>query len=105
METLFNCIFQAPYFSPVTKTQTFTKKTFRLSTFPDFLVITLKKYDVGPDWRPFKLDAEVLMPEKINLERLRGHGKLPSEEELPEEPAQNVRLLVLTLKISKDVTH
>ena len=35
------------------------RRTSRFVNFPDFLLIQLIKYDIGPDWQPIKLDVEV----------------------------------------------
>ena len=70
----------------------------RLKTFPDFLLIQLKKFDVGENWVPYKLDVEVLMPDELDLGLLRTPGGLrEGEEELPQEeeaPAQQPAAVV-----------
>ncbi len=73
------------WYSTATKTRTVARKRCRLRTFPDFLVIQLKKFDYGRDWQPVKLDVEVLMPEELDLSGLRGSGMQDGEEELPDE--------------------
>ena len=47
------------FYSSAAKTKTVAHKTMRLKTFPDFLLIQLKKFDVGENWVPYKLDVEV----------------------------------------------
>lgn len=59
-------------------------RTTRLSTFPDYLVIQLKKFTVREDWVPIKLDVAVEMPDLLDLAPLRGVGPQPGEEPLPE---------------------
>ena len=61
------------------------KKTMRLQTFPDYLMIQLKKFDIGPGWVPFKLDVEVQMPDEMDLSQLTAKGLQEGEEEMPKE--------------------
>ena len=76
--------FQVPdFFSPAIKDKTFAKKRMRLKTFPDYLLIQLKKFDFMPDWVPYKMDVEVQMPDEIDLSSLRATGLQQGEEELP----------------------
>ena len=44
------------YYSPAVKENTVAKKTMRLKTFPDYLLIQLKKFDVNSDWVPYKVN-------------------------------------------------
>lgn len=59
-------------------------RTTRLATFPDFLIIQLKKFTLREDWVPMKLDIAVEMPDVLDIASLRGTGQLPGEESLPE---------------------
>ncbi len=63
------------WYSPAVQGKTVASKRCRLSTFPDYLFIQLKKFDVGADWKPIKLDVEVQMPDEIDLACLKGTGK------------------------------
>ncbi|XP_060679120.1 ubiquitin carboxyl-terminal hydrolase 5-like, partial [Hemiscyllium ocellatum] len=56
----------------------------RFASFPDYLVIQIKKFTFGLDWVPKKLDVSVEMPEDLDISALRGTGLQPGEEELPE---------------------
>jgi len=66
-----------------------------MTTFPDYLIIQLKKFTVGADWVPKKLDVSVSMPDELDINCLRGRGMQPNETALPEggepkpEPAVN----------------
>ncbi|KAK3106047.1 hypothetical protein FSP39_011642, partial [Pinctada imbricata] len=73
------------FYSSAIKSKTTAKKSTRLSTFPDFLVIQLKKFTVGEDWSPKKLDISVDIPVDLDLSLLRGQGLQQGEEELPQE--------------------
>lgn len=59
-------------------------RTTRLASFPDYLLIHLKKFTVKEDWTPIKLDVAVEMPDMLDLSCLRGNGLQPNEELLPE---------------------
>ncbi|KAJ9588235.1 hypothetical protein L9F63_018399, partial [Diploptera punctata] len=59
-------------------------KTTRLASFPDFLLIHLKKFYLRKDWTPVKLDVAVEMPDILDLSPLRGNGLQPGEEPFPE---------------------
>ncbi|CAH2269498.1 jg27215, partial [Pararge aegeria aegeria] len=56
----------------------------RLATFPDYLLIQLKKFTIKEDWTPAKLDVAVEMPWEVDLGCLRGRGRQPDETLLPE---------------------
>lgn len=55
-----------------------------MATFPDYLLIHLKKFTVKEDWTPIKLDVAVEMPDILDLSFLRGVGLQPNEDPLPE---------------------
>ena len=73
------------FFSSAIKGKTTAKKTVRLATFPDYLLIQLLKFRVDESWQPVKLDVEVDMPDTLELGTLRGRGQQPGEVSLPEE--------------------
>ncbi|XP_071869178.1 ubiquitin specific protease 5 [Bombus fervidus] len=72
------------FYSSALNEKTTAQKTTRLSTFPDYLLIHLKKFTMKEDWTPMKLDVAVEMPDILNLSSLRGFGLQPTEELLPE---------------------
>jgi len=74
------------YLSPVTKEHTYAKKTTKFRTFPDHLMIQLKKFDIDKNWQPYKLDVEVDMPDIIDLSCLYKDtdGLQPGEIAMPE---------------------
>ncbi|XP_067833245.1 ubiquitin carboxyl-terminal hydrolase 5-like, partial [Heptranchias perlo] len=59
------------------------KKT-RFASFPDYLVIQIKKFTFGLDWVPKKLDVSIEMPDELDISQLRGGGLQSGEEELPD---------------------
>ncbi|KAJ8942716.1 hypothetical protein NQ318_017015 [Aromia moschata] len=64
------------------------RKTTKLSTFPDYLMIQLKKFMLREDWVPIKLDVSIEMPDTLDISSLRGKGPEPQEELLPEPEVQ-----------------
>jgi len=74
------------YLSPVTKENTIARKTTRFRTFPDYLLIQLKKFDIDEKWQPYKLDVEVDMPDNIDLACLlkSTDGLQPGEVAMPD---------------------
>ena len=72
------------FYSSALNEKTTAQKTTRLASFPDYLLIHLKKFTVKEDWTPIKLDVAVEMPDMLDLSTLRGSGLQPSEELLPE---------------------
>ena len=47
-------------------------------------MVHIKKFALGDDWVPKKLDISLDVPEVLDLEHLRSHGFQPGEELLPE---------------------
>ena len=79
------------FYSTAAQAKTNALKTIRLKTFPDYLFVQLKKFDVDQNWVPFKLDVEVEMPDEMDLESIRTQGGLQEgEEALPDEAAAPV---------------
>ncbi|XP_047138707.1 ubiquitin carboxyl-terminal hydrolase 5 isoform X1 [Hydra vulgaris] len=73
------------YYSSAVKANTVAKKKIRFATFPQYLVVQLKKFTAGDDWMPQKLDVMVDVPDELDLNHLRGNGLQPGEELLPSE--------------------
>ena len=63
-------------------------KTTAVRTFPPFLMVCLQRYYVDENWVPKKLEAEVDVPETLDLEWLRAKGPQPDEQLLPEDAGE-----------------
>ncbi|GFQ97105.1 ubiquitin carboxyl-terminal hydrolase 5 [Trichonephila clavata] len=72
------------FFSTAINAKSTAYKATRLHTFPDYLLLHLKKFTIGDDWVPKKLDVSLDVPDELDLSALRGKGIQPGEEELPE---------------------
>ncbi|NWQ62998.1 UBP13 hydrolase, partial [Neopipo cinnamomea] len=59
-------------------------KTCRFASFPEYLVVQIKKFTFGLDWIPKKLDVSIDMPDFLDISHLRARGLQPGEEELPD---------------------
>uniref|UniRef100_A0AAX7SMF2 Ubiquitin carboxyl-terminal hydrolase n=1 Tax=Astatotilapia calliptera TaxID=8154 RepID=A0AAX7SMF2_ASTCA len=59
-------------------------KTSRFASFPEYLVVQIKKFTFGVDWVPKKLDVVIDVPDFLDLNRLRATGLQAGEEELPD---------------------
>uniref|UniRef100_A0A4W3GQM9 Ubiquitin carboxyl-terminal hydrolase n=2 Tax=Callorhinchus milii TaxID=7868 RepID=A0A4W3GQM9_CALMI len=59
-------------------------KTFHFASFPEYLVIQIKKFTFGVDWVPKKLDVSIDMPDLLDISFLKAKGLQPGEEELPD---------------------
>uniref|UniRef100_A0A8C9PI98 Ubiquitin carboxyl-terminal hydrolase n=1 Tax=Spermophilus dauricus TaxID=99837 RepID=A0A8C9PI98_SPEDA len=59
-------------------------KTSRFASFPDYLVVQIKKFTFGLDWVPKKFDVSIDMPDLLDISHLRARGLQPGEEELPD---------------------
>ncbi|XP_071372297.1 ubiquitin carboxyl-terminal hydrolase 5 isoform X5 [Centroberyx affinis] len=72
------------FWSSAVQAKTTATKTTRFASFPDHLVIQIKKFTFGLDWVPKKLDVSIDVPDTLDLSALRGTGQQPGEELLPE---------------------
>ena len=60
------------------------RKTQRFLTFPDYLLVQLKKYTFNDDWTPRKIDVSMDMPDELDLNSLRAAGLQNGETPMPE---------------------
>ncbi|CAB1456301.1 unnamed protein product [Pleuronectes platessa] len=74
----------ADFWSSAVQAKTTATKTTRFASFPDHLVIQIKKFTIGLDWVPKKLDVSIDVPDTLDLSALHAIGQQPGEELLPE---------------------
>ncbi|XP_077288422.1 ubiquitin specific protease 5 isoform X2 [Arctopsyche grandis] len=72
------------FFSSALNKKVIANKSTRLATFPDYLMIQLKKFTFDDKWSPIKLDVEVEMPWEMDIEELKGTGFKEGETLLPD---------------------
>ena len=71
------------FYSSALQRKSVASKISRVKTMPNFLAVQLRRFYVGEDWTPKKLDVLVDVPQNISLENLRATGLQPGEVELP----------------------
>lgn len=74
----------ADFWSSALQAKSAAIKTIRFASFPEYLVIQIKKFTFGIDWVPKKLDVSIDMPDLLDICHLRATGLQPGEEELPD---------------------
>ena len=72
------------FYSTALERKSVVKKTTRFQTFPNYLLIHMRKFTIGEDWTPRKLDVAFDVDDVIDISELRGYGLQPGEEELPD---------------------
>lgn len=83
------------FYSTALKAKGIAYKSSLFATFPDYLFIQARKFELGPDWSPIKLDVSLQVPDSLDLSAYRGTGKKANEQELAEEvegPAPDIHL-------------
>ncbi|XP_035728148.1 ubiquitin carboxyl-terminal hydrolase 5-like [Vespa mandarinia] len=89
LETFIQPEIVEQFYSSALNEKTTAQKTTRLATFPDFLLMHLKKFTMKENWSPVKLDVAIEMPDIIDLSSLRGLGLQSGEDLLPEIAGSN----------------
>ncbi|KAG5851422.1 hypothetical protein ANANG_G00093240 [Anguilla anguilla] len=74
----------ADFWSSALQAKSAGVKTSRFASFPEYLVLQIKKFTFGVDWVPKKLDVSIDVPDFLDLSRLRASGLQAGEEELPD---------------------
>ncbi|GAB2284593.1 ubiquitin-specific protease ubp14 [Dionaea muscipula] len=84
------------FYSTGLNAKTTAIKTTGLTSFPDYLVLHMRKFVMEEGWVPKKLDVYVDVPDVIDISHMRSKGLQPGEELLPEssaeEPGQPLKL-------------
>uniref|UniRef100_A0A5B7C534 Ubiquitin carboxyl-terminal hydrolase n=1 Tax=Davidia involucrata TaxID=16924 RepID=A0A5B7C534_DAVIN len=75
------------FYSTALNAKTTATKTAGLTSFPDYLVLHMRKFVMEEGWVPKKLDVYIDVPEIINISGMRSKGRQPDEELLPEAAA------------------
>lgn len=72
------------FYSSAINGRTTAIKSSRFATFPDYLVLHMRKFVMEAGWVPKKLDVFVDVPDYLDISFLRSKGLQPGEELLPE---------------------
>ncbi|KAL6553441.1 ubiquitin-specific protease ubp14 [Orobanche gracilis] len=88
--SLMDCLecFSAPeelhdFYSTALNAKTTATKTAGLTSFPDYLVLHMRKFVLAEGWVPKKLDVHIDVPDTIDISNMRSKGLHPWEELLP----------------------
>lgn len=76
------------FYSSALKAKTTAIKTAGLTSFPDYLVLHMRKFVMEAGWVPKKLDVYIDVPDVIDISHMRSKGLQPGEELLPEAAPQ-----------------
>ncbi|OMO80445.1 hypothetical protein CCACVL1_12950 [Corchorus capsularis] len=72
------------FYSTALNAKTTAIKTAGLTSFPDYLVLHMRKFVMEAGWVPKKLDVYIDVPDIIDISHMRSKGLQPGEELLPE---------------------
>ncbi|KAK9089520.1 hypothetical protein Scep_028602 [Stephania cephalantha] len=72
------------FYSTALNDKTTASKRAGLTSFPDYLVLQMKKFVLEEGWVPKKLDVYIDVPDIIDISHMRSNGLQPGEELLPE---------------------
>lgn len=73
------------FYSSALDARTTAIKTAGLKTFPDYLVLHMRKFVLEEGWVPKKLDVYIDVPDIIDISHMRSKGIQPGEELLPDK--------------------
>ncbi|KAL3612516.1 hypothetical protein D5086_003536 [Populus alba] len=73
------------YYSTALKAKTTALKIAGLTSFPDYLVLHMRKFVLEEGWVPKKLDVYIDVPDIIDISYMRSKGLQPGEELLPDD--------------------
>ncbi|CAL5200801.1 unnamed protein product [Lathyrus oleraceus] len=72
------------FYSTALQAKTTAVKSAGLTSFPDYLVLHMRKFVMEEGWVPKKLDVYVDVPDIIDINHMRSKGHQPGEELLPD---------------------
>ncbi|XP_058206103.1 ubiquitin carboxyl-terminal hydrolase 14-like isoform X1 [Rhododendron vialii] len=78
------------FYSNELKAKVTATKTAGLVSFPDYLVLHMRKFVMEAGWVPKKLDVYIDVPDTIDISDMRSKGIQPGEELLPEPAAEDI---------------
>ncbi|GER56538.1 ubiquitin carboxyl-terminal hydrolase [Striga asiatica] len=77
------------FYSSALNSKTTAIKTAGLTSFPDYLVLHMRKFVLEEGWVPKKLDVYIDVPDTIDISHMRSKGLQPWEELLPESAPED----------------
>ncbi|KAI3466170.1 hypothetical protein Pfo_022833 [Paulownia fortunei] len=104
---LMDCLecFSAPeelhdFYSTALNAKTTAIKSAGLTSFPDYLVLHMRKFVLEEGWVPKKLDVYIDVPDTIDISNMRSKGLQPWEELLPDSAAEDAGI-----NANEDIVH
>ncbi|XP_008793636.2 ubiquitin carboxyl-terminal hydrolase 14 isoform X2 [Phoenix dactylifera] len=91
------------FYSTALNAKTTAIKTAGLVTFPDYLVLHMRKFVMGEGWVPKKLDVYIDVPDIIDITHMRSRGLQPGEELLPETVSSGEKMEPTNVAASEDI--
>ena len=61
----------------------------RFTNFPRYLILQMNRYELGPDWVPYKLEVNLIVPEEIDLSKYKSKGPQENEILIPDDGNTN----------------
>ncbi|KAJ8763625.1 hypothetical protein K2173_003097 [Erythroxylum novogranatense] len=82
------------FYSTALKAKTTALKTAGMTSFPDYLVLHMRKFVMEEGWVPKKLNVYIDVPDIIDISHMRSKGLQPGEELLPDDvPGKEVEVV------------
>nr|XP_029122687.1 ubiquitin carboxyl-terminal hydrolase 14 isoform X2 [Elaeis guineensis] len=91
------------FYSTALNAKTTAIKTAGLATFPDYLVLHMRKFVMEEGWVPKKLDVYIDVPDIIDITHMRSRGLQPGEELLPETVSSSEKMEPTHVAASEDI--
>lgn len=60
-------------------------QNIRFTNFPRYLILQMNRYELGPDWVPYKLEVNLLVPDELDLTKYKSKGPQGNEILIPED--------------------
>ena len=80
------------YISPVSKKPTTATRSLKFAKYPKYLLAQSRRFTIGDNWQPKKLNVSVEFPDLLDLEMLRADGVQEGESLIvnTDEPTVNI---------------
>ncbi|CAN1775164.1 Ubiquitin carboxyl-terminal hydrolase 14 [Linum perenne] len=83
------------FYSTALRAKTVAIKKAGLTSFPDYLVLHMRKFVMEEGWVPKKLDVYIDVPDIIDISHMRSKGLQPGEEMLPDSGMSSPRAALI----------
>ncbi|CAN1154295.1 Ubiquitin carboxyl-terminal hydrolase 14 [Linum perenne] len=87
------------FYSTALRAKTVAIKKAGLTSFPDYLVLHMRKFVMEEGWVPKKLDVYIDVPDIIDISHMRSKGLQPGEEMLPDSGMSSPRAALIIVRL------